>query len=59
MTSISDNYKIAVVSHSEELANEILFAERNVLLCRDKENTLYDIPTMKKINISDDNEPNQ
>ena len=42
------NYKIAIVSHSEALANEILSAGRNVLLCRNKENTLYDIPTMKK-----------
>ena len=46
---------MAVAVHSEELANRILSQGKNVMLCNNGEQTIYDISSMKKIHITDSN----
>lgn len=45
----------AVAVKSEELANKVLSSGRNVLMCTSDEAVYYDIPSRKKIHISEKN----
>lgn len=46
---------MAVAVHSDELANRILSQGKNVMLCNNGEQTIFDISSMKKIHITDSN----